>query len=475
MTHYRQGSHDTKSAYRVKWVIGALAVALTANCVGMEGVSAAQEHKTSSSQTSSSAIMHLSKIEGILQADVDAGVRAGYQVAVSNRNGIVYSVNVGAANIEENIPISSETRFRIASLTKAITTVAVLQLVEDGVVSLNDPVSDYIPEFAEMKVATDELSNDEGGFETTELVRPITIHHLLTHTEGLAYAFIPSSDLAMTHAMANPYRQSGVLADRVDKLATLPLFDQPGEKYRYGYGLDIAGRVIEIASGVSLEAYFNERIFTPLGMTSTEFFIDETDFEGLAVVYSNTADGALLKTEADPYKLAPNAQGQGWMSGGGGLISTGADYSRFLSMLLNDGALNGRRILSPASVDLMMQRAVADRVLNPEQHPTLDLPRSPGVTLGLGGYVVENAALSGIYHADGQWGWEGYYDTSAFLNKSEDLAVVILTQSSPWERLPSKVKYRVSAIAYGAALQDLTPEYSPQSERTERDYSADAD
>ncbi len=392
----------------------------------------------------------LSRIEGVLKEEIEAGLRAGFSVMIAKDNKIVYEKSVGMADREKNIPISDETRFRIASMTKAVTTVAVMQLVESGKVLLSDPVATYIPAFANMRVATSHTANADGSFETEELKRPITVHHLLTHTEGLDYSFIPSSDLAAAHFANNPYGHNGDLASRVEKFSSLPLFEQPGEKYRYGYGTDIAGRVVEIASGMSLEDYMREHIFMPLGMTNTEFFLDQTDFERLATTYSVDKAGNLLPTEVDPIKPPPNKVGQGWMSGGGGLISTTRDYMQFLLMLLNKGEWNGERVLSPASVTLMLQRQVADHALQPELHPTLDLPRSPGASLGLGGYVIEHPGLVGAIHSTGQWGWEGYYDTSFFISPADNLAVILMAQHSPWERPESRAKQRVRAIAYGA-------------------------
>ena len=421
-----------------------------AACEGRSTETADRGIAKASSPNNQISVERLNRIEGVLQEDVEAGLRSGYAVMVAKDGEVVYQTYVGMADREQNIVMSDDTRFRIASMTKAVTTTAILQLVEDGKLLLSDPVAKYIPAFASIRVATSHTAAEDGSFATEELKRPITIHHLLTHTDGFDYSFIPMSDLAMRHASLNPYRQEGDLAARVEKLTSLPLFEQPGEKYRYGFGTDIAGRVVEVVSGLTLEDFMKERIFNPLGMKDTEFFLDESDFERLAMVYSVNADGDMAATSADPFKPVPNSTGQGWMSGGGGLISTTSDYTRFLMMLLNEGELGGVRILSPSSVELMLQRSISDDVLNPERHSTPDLARTPGAALGLGGYVIEEPGLYGSLAAKGQWGWEGYYDSSAFISPEDELAVVIMAQHSPWEKPPSRAKGRVKAIVYGA-------------------------
>ncbi len=414
-----------------------------------------KESTTSSKAVSVSASSGISaakleQIKQVLQEDIDAGLRAGYAVMIAKDGKIIYKTTVGMADRENAIPVTDNTRFRIASMTKAITTTAIMQLVESGTILLSDPVAKYIPAYANARVATSHTANADGTFTTEALKRPITIHHLLTHTSGYDYSFFPVSDLAKTHFANNPHNQEGDLATRIERLAALPLYEQPGEKYRYGYGVDIAGRVIEIASGKSLEEYMKQAIFAPLGMTDTEFSLDKSDFDRLAVTYSTDKDGRLLPTEVDPFQPPSNNNAQGWMSGGGGLISTTSDYMHFLMMILNEGELNGVRILSPSSVKLMLQRNVSDEVMNPEKHPSADLARAPGVTFGLGGYVVENPGALGTIAAVGQWGWDGYYDTSTFISPTDELAVIIMAQHNPWAKPASRVKGLVTAITYGA-------------------------
>lgn len=401
--------------------------------------SAAPNQAPSALNTLGISIPHLERIETILQQEVDEGIRAGFVAMVAKDGEIVYQTAVGMADRENNIAMSKDTRFRIASMTKAITTVALMQLVENGSVLLSDPVSKYIPGFSDMVVATSHESKADGTFETIALKHPITLHHLLTHTSGLDYAFEPKTDLDRRYNESNLYRAEGDLSNRINALTSLPLYEQPGEKYRYSYGIDVAGLVVEVVSGKTLEIYFRENIFEPLEMKDTEFFIDQTDFERLAVVYDADVEGQLIRATNDSFLLAPNEKGQGWMSGGGGLVSSTNDYMRFYLMLLNKGQLGGKRLLSPASVSLMFQRNLQAGV-----------EFSSGSTFGLGGFVVEHPGMNGAFGEIGDWGWGGYYGTSATLSPSKNLAVIVMSQQLPWSAPISRASSLVQTIAFGA-------------------------
>lgn len=377
----------------------------------------------------------LARIEAVLQKEVDDGVRAGFVAMVAKDGEVAYAVAVGMADRERNTAMTKETRFRIASMTKPVTTVGLMRLVEDGAVLLTDPVSKYIPAFAQMRVATSTAADAEGAFETEPLERPITIHHLLTHTSGIGYVFDTGSDLGRRYLEHGP-DSAGDLAVRVSELSTLPLYDQPGEKWRYSWSTDIAGRVIEVVSGKSLEDFMRGRIFEPLGMSNTEFFLDHSDFGGVATVYDVDKSGALIRADVDNSKLfdasghALNETAFGWMSGGAGLISTVPDYMRFCLMILNEGELDGARILSPASVRLMLQRNVSKETF------VLDNYNTDGLAFGLGGYVVEEPGLRGELAARGQWGWSGYYGTAFFVSPQDEVAVVVMTNKCHRTRRP---------------------------------------
>ncbi len=383
-------------------------------------------------------VSHLERIESVLQEEVDDGVRAGFVALVATKNGVAYQTAVGMADPYNDIPMAANTRFLIASMTKPIVTAAMMQLVDRGEVALNDPASLYIPSFANVAVAVSHSANEEGEFETRPPSRAITIHDLLTHMSGLGYVFDSETDLGKAYLAADLYGKGESLAERIEKLTTLPLYEDPGTKWRYSFSTDVVGRIIEIASGMNLEQYLKTNMFTPLGMNDTEFFLDETDFERLAAVNAFDENGRMVRAEG------VGDEGFGVMSGGGGLISTAPDYARFMIMLLNDGTLDGARILSPASVKLMMS----------EHTPFEALPdnwKRDGITFGLGGAIIQTPGYFGRAVAEGEWGWSGLWDTSFFITPKLGVAEVLLAQTVPGPHTPpSRARDRVRAITYGA-------------------------
>lgn len=386
----------------------------------------------------------LAILESALQEEVDAGLRAGFVAAIGHDGRAVYATAVGLADIDAGVAMTQETRFRIASMTKPVVSFALMQLVEEGKVLLTDPVSRYIPAFAEMRVATSTKAGPDGSIPTEPARRAITVHDLLTHMGGIGYLFDFESDLGKLYIQNSLYNMAGDLAARIDALAALPLYDHPGDKWHYSYGTDVIGRIIEVASGRSLEAHLKEKVFAPLGMNDTEFFFDETDFERLAVVYAFDAEGKLAKAEAGGTLPSPNAGGHGWYSGGGGLVSTASDYLRFAMLLAEGGALDGVRLASPATVRLMLENHTPAGAL-------FEPWRSNNTGFGLGGYVIASPGLTGGVAAPGQWGWGGYYDTNFFVSPTDRLAVVVMAQREPGPNAPpSRAGELARSIAYGA-------------------------
>ena len=410
-------------------------------------------HDHRSQVAASISLERLAGIEKQLRREVDAGVRAGFVAMVAHHADIVYTTAVGMADRENAIAMTLETRFRIASMTKPITTAAVMILVERGEVLLSDPVSRFIPEFADLHVATSHTADASGGIPTEALSRPITIHHLLTHTSGLGYVFDTDTDLGRLLLENNLYWASGGLAERIQALANWPLYAQPGSEWRYSSATDVAGRVVEVASGMTLETFMQENIFEPLGMSATEFFLDGSDFAGLAVVYGFDDNGNMSPfTDGDGRTNGlvganPNTEAMGWMSGGGGLVSTAGDYMRFLMMLLNEGELDGVRILSPTTVRLILAEHVS-----PEALP--EIFSGSGWTFGLGGQVLLAPGLAARLAAEGEYVWGGYYNTFFSISPADELAVVVMAQAEQGLSRPeSRATGIVRAIALGA-LED---------------------
>jgi CubicO group peptidase (beta-lactamase class C family) len=337
-------------------------------------------------------------------------------VTVIMRNGrVVYHEAAGLRDVEQNAAMQKDTIFRIASQTKALTSVSVMMLVEEGRLVLTDPVAKYLPAFAKTTVRS------LAGVGSVPALRPITIRDLLTHTSGVSYG--GEMDIADQYKAAG--FTSWYFADRaepmsvwIEKLATLPFAQHPGN-YVYGYSTDILGHVVEKVSGMSLEQFFATRITGPLKMRDTHFFLPQEKASRLATVYSSR-DGVLTRApEGHPgqgkYVSGPRVA----FSGGAGLLSTAGDYARFLQMLLNGGELDGERLLSPRTVALMTANHIGTRY------------GVRGRGFGLGFETVEDLGESGRYGSEGEFGWGGAYYSRYWVDPQEKMVVVFLSQLLP--------------------------------------------
>jgi CubicO group peptidase (beta-lactamase class C family) len=344
--------------------------------------------------------------------------RAGY-VAVIARDGTVQHVSeAGYADLEAGIPMRADTVVRIASMSKPVTAAAILMLAEDGLLSVSDPVSDYIPAFADARVATRLMHDETFEIPTTPLVRPITIEDLLTHTSGVGYLFDYQTHLGALYIDRDIYRAGEQsLEERINTLASLPLYFQPGERWFYSYSNDILGQVIAVASGQSVEAFMQARIFGPLSMSDTSFFPDESLSERLAALYTHDEDGAIRRIERSR-DLAMLAAVE---AGGAGLFSTANDYLRFAQMLANGGELDGVRVMSADSVAAIVTPHVGlDRMGEDQRRIGLAFGYSVGVS------VNENGG-----RLTGDFGWGGYFDTAFVVSPSTGVVAVIMAQEEP--------------------------------------------
>ena len=380
-------------------------------------------NKSSAAQPTGLATERLQKIRPMLQKFVDDGSVAGVVAMVMRDGQVVYQEAVGWADKEARKPMREDTLFRIASQTKAVTSVAILQLVEEGKLSFTMPVSRVIPGFAKTTVAV----TQDGQTTIVPAKREITIRDLLTHTAGISYGTNPHVAAQYEAKGLGPAAGNGwyfadkneTVCDAMDRLATLPFVSQPGEAYVYGYNTDVLGCVVERVSGQTLEQYFKARILDPLGMTDTFFFVPPNKRDRLAVVYASK-DGKAVR--------APNgSKGQGHyadtprpaFSGGAGLVSTAKDYSRFLEMIRRDGELDGKRILSARSVALMRTNQVG----------TLHAP--DGVLgFGYGFQTTESYGANGM-ETPGSFGWGGAYGTTYRIDPKERMVTVFMIQLMP--------------------------------------------
>jgi CubicO group peptidase (beta-lactamase class C family) len=370
---------------------------------------------------------------------VDDGRLPGWLITVSRRGRLVHAAWYGSRDTEAGLPVEPDTLWRIYSMTKPVTSVAAMMLYEEGAFALTDPVSAFIPSFADVRVYA---GGPEGRPVTVPASEPVRIWHLLTHTAGLTYGFL------RVHPVDAIYRAAGFewatpagmdLAEACDRWAGLPLLFQPGTGWNYSVATDVLGRVVEVASGQRLDEFFASRIFGPLGMTSTMFHAGEEDAQRLAVLYTQTPAGE--RTRLDALGAAIRRPGA-MLSGGGGLAATAGDYQRFLQMLLATpgspaGELDGARLLSPRTVAYMTRNHLPDGADLPPQALSAEAPFR-GTGFGLGFAVVTDPAASKVVCSEGECSWGGAASTAFWLDQREELAVAFYTQLMP----PSIIELR---------------------------------
>lgn len=384
----------------------------------------------------------LDRVGQTVQQYVDQGKVSGVVTLVLRKGQVVQSGAYGKRDIESGSPMAKDSIFRIASMSKAITSVATMMLMEEGKLLLGDPVSKFIPQFKKTTVAVEyrDGTSSRPVVVNVPAKREITIHDLLTHTSGVSYGTGLAEE---QYKAANIY--SWYFADKnepigpvIERLAALPFDAQPGEKYVYGFNTDILGVVVERASGLTLDEFFRTRIFMPLKMTDTHFFLPPEKRDRLVTVYGYNA-GKLER--------APNpGKGQGeyvdgpraCFSGGAGLLSTASDYARFLRMLLNGGELDGARLLGPKTVELMTSNAVGT------------LHNNGKFGFGLGFEITEHVGRTGRPGSVGEFGWGGAYHTQMWVDPKEELVVVYMTQTLPSG--PLDLQPRVRALIYSSIL-----------------------
>ncbi len=382
----------------------------------------------------------LGRIGEVMQKYVDEG-RLGGAVTLVARNGKVAHLQAfGKIDPTTGAAMPTDAIFRIASQTKAVTSVAVMILFEEGKLLLGDPVSKYIPEFKTTTVAVPDGSKKGPGYKIVPAKRDITIRDLLTHSAGISYGDGPAKDLYKSAGL-----QGWFLADRpqpigfyMKKLASLPFDAQPGEKWVYGYNADILGYLVEIVSGMSLADFVKTRITGPLSMADTSFFLPEDKIGRLSAVYGiDKAGKAELVT--DPKELAYVKGPRECFAGGAGLLATAEDYARFLLMLQSGGEWGGVHILSPKSVELM----TADHVGN--------LYGSPGQGFGLGFWVTKELGRNGDPGSVGAFGWGGAYHTTYWVDPAEKLVAVFMTQLMPATGSDAQAKFK--ALVYQSIIE----------------------
>jgi CubicO group peptidase (beta-lactamase class C family) len=369
----------------------------------------------------------LAKVSAFFKNEVDTGKIAGAIVLIQQHGKPIYHQSFGVQDVVSKAPITDKTIFRLFSMTKAITAVVAMRLVEDGKIKLDDPVSKYIPSFADVKVGVEKIAAD--GSKTLELVpprRPPTILDLMRHTSGITYGFYGDSLVRKTYAAANLYAGDFDLAEFAERIAKLPLQDQPGTLWQYGHSTDVLARVMEVASGKSLLAIEREKLLDPLGMTDTGFFVTDPQKQKLlAQPVPNDSDFRVGR-ENNP------AIQKKWESASGGMVSTMADFSRFAQMLLDGGKFEGKTILGPKAFEEM----TTDHV-GPGAGIGRDFFYFPGDGFGFGlGLALRTDPGNASPPPPGSLGelkWDGASGCYFVIDRKQDMFFVLLEQT-PSER-----------------------------------------
>ena len=388
----------------------------------------------------------LARVTQWMRRWVDSGRLPGLLVAVVRNDRLAWLGTCGYRDVETKRAVEPNTIYRIYSMTKPITTVAALMLYEEGCFQLDDPVAKFIPAFGDTRVFA---GGDADSFTTEPLARPVTVHDLMIHTSGLTYGF------QHEHAVDALYRKRqvefnanvGPLAGVVEAAAAQPLVFQPGTRWNYSVSTDVLGRLVEIWSGVPLDTFFDERIFRPLGMRDTGFHVPEGQDDRLASSYIQADDGglALVDPAAESRFLEPAVT----LSGGGGLVSTAADYLRFVRMLRGHGALEDARVLGRKSVELMTMNHLPGDLADMGRPRFAEMPFA-GIGFGLGVSVLLDPAKARILGSPGEYAWGGMASTAFWVDPAEDMIVLLLTQLMPSSAYPIRRELRV--LTYQALL-----------------------
>lgn len=385
----------------------------------------------------------LARIDKIVQQYVDSGWINGAIGLVAKNGQIVYYKGIGYNDKEKNEAMKKDAIFRIASQSKAITSVAVMQLYEEGKFLLDDAISKYIPAFRK-PVVLDKFNKIDSSYTTVPAKREITIRDLLSHTSGISYAQIGPPTMNAIYAKAGVVGGIGLpagmkLSDNILKLAKLPLMHQPGEKWTYGLNTDVLGYLVEVVSGMSLDAYFQKYIFAPLGMKDTYFYLPKEKQSRLAMLYTEDSTQHILKSpemiqlNGNFYRDYPNIPGGGFYSGGGGLVSTAYDYAIFMQMLLNGGDYNGKHILSKASI----------RIMTTNQIGNLSIGWSEGNKFGLGFELVTASNYGKTYLSMDTFSWGGMFASSYWIDPKEKIVAQFVLQMLPTSHGDINEKFKV--------------------------------
>ena len=413
----------------------AVAAALAYLCGAALGAHA----ETPSAAPRSFSAAGLAGVSDYIRNEIATGKIPGAILLIQQHGKPVYFENFGVRDIATELSMSADTIFRLYSMSKAVTSVAAMMLVEEGKLALSDPVSKYIPAFADVKVGVEKRGAD--GKTTLSLVpldRPITIEDLLRHTSGLTYGFYGDSAVSNLYAEADLFNGDLTNAEFVERIAKLPLAEQPGTAWDYGQSVDVLGRIIEVVSGRSLYQFERERLLGPLGMNETAFYVaDPAKRRRVAEPMPNDrsiGSGLMIR---DPMQVRRSE------SGGAGLVGTVGDYARFAQMLLSGGTLDGRRYLKPETIALMTRDHIG-----PETGIARNHAYYPGPYSGFGlGFAVRTSVPPNTEWPLGEYRWDGVAGTFFFIDPTDDMFAIFMVQT-PSER--GRIQLELKTLIYKA-------------------------
>jgi CubicO group peptidase (beta-lactamase class C family) len=415
-------------------VAAALALLIVAIAVGPPSAGRAESPFPASS---SFAPEKLTRVGDYIRNEIASGKIPGAILLIQQHGHPVYFENFGVRDVATKLPMSADSIFRLYSMSKPVTSFAAMMLVEDGKLRLDDPVSKYIPAFADVKVGV-EKPGETPALALEPVNRPITIEDLLRHTSGLTYGFYGDSAVRKLYAQADLFNGDVDNAEFAGRIAKLPLAEQPGTLWDYGHSTDVLGRVIEVISGQSLFQFERARLLDPLGMTETAFYVaDQAKRPRIAEPMPDDRFVGPVAGIRDP--MMPRR----WESGGAGMVGTIGDYARFAQMLLNGGTFDGRRYLKPETIALM----TSDHI-GPETRIARDYLYFPGATSGFGlGFAVHTASPPNTSWPTGEYRWDGIGGTFFFIDPKDDMFVVFMVQT-PSQR--GRIQLQLKTLIYRA-------------------------
>jgi CubicO group peptidase (beta-lactamase class C family) len=388
--------------------------------------------------------LRLQMASELIDQYIEEGKLPGGVFMAARYGQVVFFKTAGNRSTDPETPYKEDDIFRIASMTKAVTTVAIMQLYEDGKIGLDDPVHKYLKAFEKQPVL-DKFNEKDSSYTTVPAQSPVTIRHLLTHTSGIPYGEFNPGKIMAVYLKNNVvggglYHSSWTLEEFIDRLGRTPLAFQPGERYMYGLNMDVLGRIVEVVSKLKLENYFRQNIFEPLGMEDTWFYLPKEKHAQLVPVYTVNREGEIIISgsgNAVGSELNyPLMERRDFYAGGGGLSSTAADYARFIQALANYGTFNGQRILSRKTIEMM----TSDQMIRLNEQGK-GMSNRPGETMCLGFSLIKPEGNGINSKSPGTYEWGGYFNTKFFIDPQEQLIFSGMTQIAPfpnnefWDRL----------------------------------------